>query len=576
MIPFLQIWQEMVHTYTLDVYQNRVLNSLTALVELEMVLQKTLDGLYTTSYNIDSCRLETLQIIKCDHVLLKYEKSIINRLKWNLAKKAEKSIEQKSLRFQVSYAIKKIKPKYLDYVLIELYNSIHKKDFKLMTECTNTIISQCISNGWSAKALFDLNRFFKNSNSLDEKWRSFRDEIIGNKKISHDTLIQLNSIDNESIEKLMSIGIDVKTYEELVIQYEHISDISRLLKKEKKYIHHSVEAKDIYSAAHIAIKDLSKKMNFASFYNLISIWDIKSLLVIVINTMNLYHKPIKSDELYQTYDYLDSSGNIFESTRKIIFEHESQQLKSKLHGAFAYANISRASVVQEEKYMNLWVAIESISRLDIYNDIISSLKTVLPAALCTRYIYRIIRNFVEDCIRCGITYNFTEVEIDMKQDSKRNLVRETIDILQTNHLYLELLDKCKVNTMMKFRCEDVMLLVNDIDYAFKKIQNHHDKVEWHIQRLYRIRNEIAHSALQEESYLNTLTEHMYDYLSVFILEIVTSVEGRKLSSLGEVHTLIKDNYDLLVEYSKSKEHQDHQIIKDTVLKTGIIDFLFFN
>lgn len=69
----------------------------------------------------------------------------------------------------------------------------------------------------------------------------------------------------------MSIGIDVKTYEELVIQYEHISDISRLLKKEKKYIHHSVEAKDIYSAAHIAIKDLSKKMNFASFYNLISV-----------------------------------------------------------------------------------------------------------------------------------------------------------------------------------------------------------------------------------------------------------------------------------------------------------------
>ncbi len=574
LIPFVQVWQEMLHAYTLDVYQYRILNSLTALIELDLVIQKTIDGLYTTNHNIDCCRLEALQIINKDEILEKHEKELLNRLRTHLGKKADKQHEQKTLGYQVKYVMNKLKLNYLNNLFEELYISILNQNNELIIEYSNSIISQSISNGWSARALFELIRHFKNDESLEQKWRKFKSELDSHIDVKHDTLIQVPLIYNNSKDKLESIGITIKTYAELVEEYFDFDDMKTILKNGKTYIQLQVDATDVYSAAHIAIKSMSELMNFASFYNLIGTWDIKSLLVISINTVTKYHKPIKSDELYQTYDYLDSSGNIFESTRNIFKAENKKNIQTKLQGAFAYTNISRSSLFQEEKYMNLWVAIESLARTDMYVDIISNVKEILPAALCLRYIYRIVRNFVEDCGRCGIRYDFSDRCIDLRQESKRRLVKETIEVFQDEILYLELLKKCDINTMLHYRCGQVKRLICDLQYALKKIENHYDKVKWQVQRLYRIRNEIAHSALQEQTSLIIYIEHMYDYLSIFILEIVTCIENKKLESLGEVYTVIKDNYELFIDFSKSKVAIEQDVVKNSVLKTGIIDLLF--
>jgi len=574
LIPLVQAWQEMVYAYTLDVYQYRILNSLTALIELDEVIEKTVEGLYTTNHNIDCCRLETLQIINKDDILEKYEKEVLNRLRTHLGKKVDKLHEQKTLGYQVKYAINKLKINYLKNLFKELYDSILNRNNELIIEYSNLIISQSISNGWSARALFELIKHFKTDESLQEKWEKFKSAIESHTDTKHDTLIQVPLHYNTSKEKLESIGITMKTYAELVEEYSDIANIETTLKNGKNYIMLQVDAADVYSAAHFAIREMSELMNFASFYNLIDTWDIKSLLVVSINKVTKYYKTIKSDELYQTYDYLDSSGNIFESTRNIFRSDDKKNIQTKLQGAFAYTNISRSSLFQEEKYMNLWVAIESLARTDMYADIISNVKEILPASLSIRYIYRIVRNFIEDCGRCGIRYDFSDRNIDLRQESKRRLVKETIEVLQNEIIYQELLNKCAINTMLHYRCEQVKKLVCDLQYALKKIENHHDKVKWQIQRLYRIRNEIAHSALQEQSSLIIYIEHMYDYLSIFILEIVTCIEDKKLESLGEVYTVIKDNYDLFIEFSKSKVASDQNIVKNSVLKTGIIDLLF--
>ena len=85
-VPFYQVWQELVHAQTLDVYQYRVLTSFSALKELLAVIEKTQQGLFTTDDNIEACRLETLYIVKQDKVLEKYNKSLLNRLEAALGK----------------------------------------------------------------------------------------------------------------------------------------------------------------------------------------------------------------------------------------------------------------------------------------------------------------------------------------------------------------------------------------------------------------------------------------------------------------------------------------------------------
>ena len=111
-VPFYQVWQELVHVQTLDVYQYRVLTSFSAL--------KTQQGLFTTDDNIEACRLETLYILKQDKVLEKYNKALLNRLQAALGKKPTSPAEKNRLAYHLKYAIGILCPAYMEWVLVEL------------------------------------------------------------------------------------------------------------------------------------------------------------------------------------------------------------------------------------------------------------------------------------------------------------------------------------------------------------------------------------------------------------------------------------------------------------------------
>lgn len=53
-IYFYQVWQELLDPRTLDVYQYRVMNSFTALSEIQSVIEKTITGLFTSDANIET------------------------------------------------------------------------------------------------------------------------------------------------------------------------------------------------------------------------------------------------------------------------------------------------------------------------------------------------------------------------------------------------------------------------------------------------------------------------------------------------------------------------------------------
>lgn len=575
-IPFYQVWQELVHTQTLDVYQYRVLTSLSALNELITVIKKTQEGLFTTDDNIEACRQETLYILKQDKVLVKYNKPLLNRLQAALGKRPSSQPEKNRLLHHVKYAVGILSPKYLEWVLIELKASILAGDVGDIEYYANIVASQAVNNGWSPAALFEMLRFFSQSKSFAAQWNDFKDALLRTSLCSHDILINVPFAPLPPEEQaraqgaLSQLGLELKTYAEVVADYENINDIGTLVKAEKKYFKIPVEAKDIYSAAHIAISKLATVLNLASFYNLVDAWNLKSVVIVAINTASTYHRSFTAESLYSTYDYLDSSGRVFESTRRIFSDPGKHTIRDKLQGAFSYTNISRSSLFQEEKYMNLWVALESLSRTNMYSNIISNVKETVPAAICIRYVYRIVRNFVEDCKRCNISLEFGTVVIDTEQPTKQKMVKDTIAVFQDSSLYPQLNNNCSSNSLLKHRCGEVYKLVTDIDFAFRKIENHYNRVNWQIQRLYRIRNEIAHAALQEQTSLIAYIEHLDDYLSTYISEIVTCISDKRLDTFEEALCSIKDNYDVFVALYQDA---DKTTLKDHILTTGIISLI---
>lgn len=164
----------------------------------------------------------------------------------------------------------------------------------------------------------------------------------------------------------------------------------------------------------------------------------------------------------------------------------------------------------------------------------------------------------------------TSFLVDMEQTSKQKMVREMITVFKDDALYIELQEKCRVNALLSKRVEDVRKLMTDLSYAKRKIENHYRHIYWQIQRLYRIRNEIAHAALREQASLIVYLEHLYHYLSTYISEIVTCLSEKKLETMEEALCLIKDNYDVFMALS---DESDCDLLENNVLETGIIDLI---
>lgn len=158
----------------------------------------------------------------------------------------------------------------------------------------------------------------------------------------------------------------------------------------------------------------------------------------------------------------------------------------------------------------------------------------------------------------------------MEQETKEKLVKETIAMLRDDTFFSELKEMCKVNSLLYHRTDSIRRLITDVDYAKNKVENHYRRVNWQIQRLYRIRNEIAHAALHEQASLIVYIEHLYDYLSTYISEIVTYLVDRNFSTMEEALCLIKDNYEAFLAIANSP---DNLPIYDGPLASGIINLI---
>ena len=136
-----QVWKELTDFRTLDSYQYRIMNSLSAINELVDVLNNRLRRVHTSNHNINECKAETMGIIKDDPVLKKhyftYWKTLIN----HLSSSAETDAQQRALRYQLEYIYNEIASEYLEKMVDELENSINAGDIRTIVENANRVVS---------------------------------------------------------------------------------------------------------------------------------------------------------------------------------------------------------------------------------------------------------------------------------------------------------------------------------------------------------------------------------------------------------------------------------------------------
>src|SRR5699024_2396551 len=129
------------------------------------------------------------------------------------------------------------------------------------------------------------------------------------------------------------------------------------------------------------------------------------------------------------------------------------------------------------------------------------------------YVYSLLRNFYEDCNRCEVD-SITDQGNEDIFDATR-LISNLIDEEKSDALLNECLNK---NILLGYRCYRLIEIFVSGKNISKIITNHQTRVKQHLQRLYRIRNAIVHTARSEFN-LKLFTKHLDDYVESTISTI---------------------------------------------------------
>lgn len=575
-----QVWKELTEPKTLDTYQYRLMNTISGIQELTLVIDQRINLYNSTNHNVDDCKMELRNIIQHDMTLKKHYPTIWQRLVAHLSEKSETPSQQKALRHQLDYCYSELSDHYFEYLLVDLYDDIINLDEKSVIRRTNQLISCLVTMGWSTQGLSGVVNDLYDSSNDSTKWNIFKSHLLSNQQHSFNVYIPIkvspkpvahctkDYLKEKFYLQLEDMGILVINYTDLK---EEISsnDVKQIEKRD--YMVVQMDAIDCYSASYNAIAKCSEAMSLLSFYNSIEAWDINDLTWIVINNETKRVQRVKYREIYGTYDYLEGAYRLITASKNIMKSESSVQ--RKLRAAFSYSNMGKASSAQEEKFINTWVALESICRGSVYDNIISNVLETVPPALCSRYIYKLFRNFIEDCRRCNVDFVFSSGNLLENKLTKEDCVRAVIGALKNPALYNELLIKCSLCKLLENRCKELHDLATDSQKLYERIERHNINVRLQLSRLYRIRNEIAHDALGASGSLLLYIEHLDDYLAGVVAEIVMCAERKQIDDIETIFEIIKDNYQEFLDIKNAKKGANPASLLDELLECGIINLI---
>ena len=581
---FYQVWKELTDRRTIDSYQYRIMNTLSILDELNAVIGLKLSGATTTNHNVDDCRCEAASIIKSDSVLKKYNNPLWRSLLSHLCRKAEDPTQLKALHYQITYSYGMIAPWYVKKLFEELEGDIDRGDQPGIVTKTSSLISCCATSGWSTPALFHLVDILHGSADEPQRWQCFKDRLLASSMHSYHVYIPLSVTSHSSksdrghlfktlYSELSDFKIEVISREKAIEDDPLLGTDKTPVPEKKKLMRLHCEAFDRYSACYKAIDLCSSALSYFSFYSYIEPWDMDNVACWVTNSASSYIERFGASDLFQKYDSLQTDNKIFKASKR-IFEQFDTPIAKKLGATYAYSNMGKAASSQEEKFMNSWVALESLCRSDVYNNIISNVLETVPPVLCSRYIYRLCRNFIEDCMRCNVTLAFRDKSYSFHpKTSWEERVRNIIQVFLDDEHYDELEGKCNVNSLLLYRCHEMKKLLSDHTAIVNRLKSHCLTVRQQLSRLYRIRNGIAHTGSTSINSLTIYTEHLNGYLASFVSEVVLAADSMGELSAEVVFEALKDNFSTFLDIAQQKDKTAAGSILQDVFLSGQIKLI---
>lgn len=585
---FYLTWLESTDDQTMSTYQFKMMNPISILKETQFVLTKTMNKTYPTNHPLENCIEEAILIVKEDKVL--ESNQTLKRLKGEILQHLQsKRIEAKNglnrMNNQLNYLIKRIDEEYLNALITFVEAEMNKFEAVTNSEedqakaaeaimfSVSAFVSILVERGWSTKDLHSLIGILRNN---DNGWEIFKNKVKEkNKRIIEiyvPVITRTSKVFSDVQEILYSkFGLQLVSAKELKLKDPN-NEFLQKIKTDHEFIPFEVEAFDTFAATQIAVQKANDIFNIIKFYGMTEGTFLNNAKVVYKERTKLKTTSFENidraitkngtlkEDIWQFFEAFDFSDNY----------SESMQVPQKIMNSYSFIRMGNESKSPHTQFISLWIALESLCNNSTSENIINHILRVVPAALAKNYLYQLVDNFINDCKRMNVL-PFPDF-IDGSKIEKDKKLELVIKILRNDYLYKNLLEKCNsVNCLLYYRCKKMHKLVMDKNKeCYIAVEKHMKNISLQLSRLYRIRNDIAHSASISSEKLVRYIEHLNSYLTLFLVEIIKMYP--KYRSLDCIFEVIVDNdHEFNEIYKTNKKAKNTDMIGFSA--SGIIDLI---
>lgn len=504
-----QRWTELVNPRTIATYRVRHLNAHGALREVDELIDLVRDRIVGHSH-LKPVREECIDLLRRDvsisaH-LCRHRGQLLRNL--GLLRSGERS-SQLRLKYQLSHSLPEITRAYLAWLLADLRDALERNDSAAVGHLASALATELLSMGWSQRALYEMRDLLAEVLASEGGWPGFE---------------------------------------------------SMLTRPKRKY--ECAFLIDQFSALEHAEVKLSSALDTLKLFRF-SVLELHSTRVVSCLDMPMV-TCLQADSRWMQLPLAFRSAGFETIAQCMNHPMLSRVDRSRFAAALSYYRMGMESIEPASKFVSLWVALESFCRTSAYDSIAESVTCRIPELLTTGYLYRLTRNYYEDCRRTGVDSLDSIIPVEANAPG-RSVVRETFAALCDPSRQGALKQSTAFHSLLSERTEEIALVLSDSALAAKSLSARRQRLHWHLQRLYRVRNSIIHTGSTATS-LSALTAHLQDYVEATLTHVAAIIASGKATGIDAALERSVDNHEAATAVLESGQAIDDRLVLDGALE----------
>lgn len=553
---FVRLWCELLNSDTIDTYRVRVMNAHSILKELEEVINDKITEEISVN-NIYFVTREAKRLLNTDKICQLYFKSETDfTLKY--LEHLSNNFKEQDL-YQILSKIKilssKLDDKYFDLLFDELYKAIFvSKVIEDIFSLTNSLATELLWRGFSLQYLYRRKSYFLDSTRVypfEDKFKTFRTDVTNTdrnftiyiKFSATSSILQIPQVFLFNISD--SFTPHFNSQDETNFSSQPGSIYGKL---------DSISSADPFSAVYATIKKLSLLQNLSRYEYRKNDFKLSPLILVYdfSNDKNYLIEAnppslgfVSAGQDYRFKQYINHFNILLDKSKSKL----DNLSVSRLMNSFHYFRMSLDSADPETRFLLNWIALEYLIKVDTPKKLIEKAVTFIPKMLATQYLNKLLKDLAANTVRLrcdqtiltGIGFNYYQGKIDLKsifETIKLSTKLSTVISAVSDHLLIE-------------RYQLFSSIINDHKKLENIINHHKEDVEWNLQRIYRARNKIVHSASTHLDLMQLDGNLTYYYTTVFNNVLFSAVRSKSNLSLDDIFFEYEAKYELIMHKIKS-------------------------